>query len=532
MSNRKSTVFFGLLLVVIASIVAGMVLAARLDLSTSSSAQTLAAAPPMNSAPITGPVTATTFRDIAKTATPAVVNIRTESRQRTQDLTEFFGGGGGGGGNDLFERFFGGPGQGQGGRGQGQPGQPGQPGQGRQRDQLVQAAGTGFIIDKSGLILTNNHVVEGATKIVVSLYGEDDDQEYEARVIGRDPLTDSALIELTEKPTHTLPEIRFGDSAQMQPGDWVMAIGNPFGLAHTVSVGVISALERPFETTSQRRTPVLQTDAAINPGNSGGPLLNIRGEVIGMNTAIYTDARQAGNIGIGFAIPSNTVRELLPQLRGGKVTRGLIGVEVGQILREAVDEFGLKSRDGALVRRVNRGGPAAKAGLEPGDVIISFNGQPVKDSDQLPRLVTSTRPGATVPLRIVRDGQERTLSLTVGELNLDAEETRAARDTSGQGPSGEAPTGFGMTVDNLTPETARRFRSDETRGAVIIDIEQGSPAARAGLQPGDIIRRVGRTSINTAAEAQRELAKVPSSGTAFLLVSRGGDDTFITVTKE
>jgi serine protease Do len=514
--------FFGLLLVVIASIVAGMVLAARMDLSTSSSAQTLAAAPPMNSAPITGPVTATTFRDIAKTATPAVVNIRTESRQRTQELTDFFGGGGGGGGDDLLERFFGGPGRGG-------PGQP--QGQGRQRDQLVRAAGTGFIIDKSGLILTNNHVVEGASKIVVSLYGEDDDQEYEARIIGRDPLTDSALIELTEKPTHTLPEIKFGDSAQMQPGDWVMAIGNPFGLAHTVSVGVISALERPFETANQRRTPVLQTDAAINPGNSGGPLLNIRGEVIGMNTAIYTDSRQAGNIGIGFAIPSNTVRELLPQLRGGKVTRGLIGVEVGVIDRDAVDELGLKSRDGALVRRVNRGGPAAKAGIEPGDVILAFNGQPVKDSDQLPRLVTSTRPGTTVPLRIMREGQERTLSLTVGELNLDAEEARTARETT-QGPAGEAPTGFGMTIDNLTPDTARRLRLEETRGAVIIDVEQGSPAARAGLNPGDIIRRVGRTPINTAAEAQRELAKVPSKGTAFLLVNRGGEDTFITVTKE
>jgi serine protease Do len=267
MSNRKTTLFYALLLA-IASLAVGMVIASRLDLAPQSSAQTVGQTP-YNNAPITGTISATTFRDVAKAVTPAVVNIRTESRQRTQDLTEFFGGGG----DDLFNRFFG-----QGGGGQAQPRQ-------RPREQVVQAAGTGFIIDKSGLILTNNHVVEGATKIEVSLYGENDDQEYAARVIGRDPLTDSALIELTEKPTHTLPEIKFGDSSQVQPGDWVMAIGNPFGLAHTVSVGVISALERPFPTTEGRSTQVLQTDAAINPGNSGGPLLNIRGEVIGINSA-------------------------------------------------------------------------------------------------------------------------------------------------------------------------------------------------------------------------------------------------------
>jgi serine protease Do len=525
MSNRKSTMFFGLLLVVIVSIVAGMVLAARLDLSPSSSAQTIAA-PPMNSAPISGPVTATTFRDIAKLASPAVVNIRTESRQRTQDLNEFFGGGGG---NDLFERFFGQPG----------PGAPGAPGGGRNpapqprqpRERSVESAGTGFIIDKAGLILTNNHVVEGATRIVVSLYGEDDGEEYEARVIGRDPLTDSALIELTQKPNHTLPEIKFGDSSQMQPGDWVMAIGNPFNLAHTVSVGVVSALERPYQSVSQRNTPVIQTDAAINPGNSGGPLLNVRGEVIGINTAIYADPRQGGNIGIGFAIPINTVRELLPQLRGGKVTRGLIGVEVRPVDRDEVDEFGLKSREGAVVSRVSRSGPAAKAGIEPGDVILEFNGKPVKDSDELPRLVTTTKPGTTVPMRVSRFGQERTLNLTVGELNLEAEQARTAPDQA-PGPAGEAPTGFGIILENLTPEVARRLRLDDTSGAIISDVEEGSPAARSGLRPGDIVKRVRNVAVGTASEAQRELAKVPSGGTALLLVSRGGEDTFITVKKE
>src|SRR5262245_52422699 len=370
MSDRRFTWFYALLIAV-TSAAAALVIASRLGLSPESSAQTVAA-PAMNSAPLSGPVTATTFRDIAKRASPAVVNIRTESRQRTQDLSDFFGGGG-----DLFDRFFGPSG---GGGGRARP-------EARPRDQLVQAAGTGFIIDKSGLILTNNHVVEGATRIKVSLYGEDADQEYDAKIIGRDPLTDSALIELTEKPDHTLPAIEFGDSSQMQPGDWVMAIGNPFNLAHTVSVGVISAKERPFQVAEGRSAQVLQTDAAINPGNSGGPLLNVRGEVIGINTAIIADGRQSGNIGIGFAIPINTVRDLLPQLETGKVSHGRIGVTVGSVPREAVDEFGLKERKGAVISSVSPGSAAAKAGLEPGDVITSYNGKPVTGRDDLVRMV-------------------------------------------------------------------------------------------------------------------------------------------------
>jgi serine protease Do len=508
MSNRRNTWFYALL-IAMTSAAAALVIASRLGLAPESAAQTTLA-PPMNSAPITGALTAGTFRDVAKTVMPAVVNIRTESRQRQQDLSEFFGG------SDLFDRFF----------GQQEP-RGGQ----RPRDQVVQAAGTGFIIDKAGFILTNNHVVEGANKIKVSLYGEDDDQEYDARVIGRDPLTDSALIELTEKPDHTLPEAKFGDSSQMQPGDWVMAIGNPFGLAHTVSVGVISALERPFTVAEGRSAQVLQTDAAINPGNSGGPLLNLRGEVIGINTAIYTDARQQGNIGIGFAIPSNTVRELLPQLRTGKIVRGRIGVSVGPVLREAVDEFGLKDRKGAVVQSVAPDSAASKAGLEPGDVIIAFGGKPVTSRDELVRMVVNTKPGTTVPLRIVRDRQERTLSITVDELDLETETVARGgdRDTD---PAQETSSGFGITLQNVTPDLARRLRLEDRRGAVITDVEQGSPAARAGLQPGDVIVRVGQQAVESAGEAQRELARIASGGTAFLRVIRGGQETFVTVTKE
>jgi serine protease Do len=522
MSNRKTTFFYALL-IAIASLAVGMVIASRLGMSPDSTAQTTAL-PAANSAPITGALTATTFRDIAKVVSPAVVNIRTESRQRQQDLSDFFGGGGGGGG-DLFERFFGQP------RGQQQPQQPPQ----RPRDQIVQAAGTGFIIDKAGFILTNNHVVEGATKIEVSLYGSGDtDQEYAARVVGRDPLTDSALIELTEKPDHTLPEVKFGDSGQVFPGDWVMAIGNPFNLSHTVSVGIISAIERPFPVSEGRSAQVLQTDAAINPGNSGGPLLNMRGEVIGINTAIISGSSQPGNVGIGFAIPINVVRELLPQLRAGKITRGRIGVGIGTIPPDAVDEFGLKDRNGAVVLNIVPGGSAAKAGIEPGDVIIAYNGKPIRNRDELVSMVTATKPGTTVPVRVVRDKAERTISVTVDELDLEAENTTLRPDNQGPNDSPqETTTGFGLTLGNVTPDVRQRMRLDRNiEGAVVTDVDPGSPAARAGLAAGDIIVRVGRQEVRSAAEVSRELGRVPSKGTAFLRVLRNGQETFVSITKE
>jgi serine protease Do len=516
MSSRKTTLFYALLIAV-ASLAVGMVIASRLDLSPTSSAQTMAV-PPMNSAPLSGPVDASTFRNIAKAMSPAVVNIRSTSKQRAQEMTEFFGGS-----DDLLERFFGG----RGGGGNGNGRQPRQP-----REQETQAAGTGFVISKDGLILTNNHVVEGATKIEVTFFGEESDIFHEATLVGRDPLTDSALIQLKE-PKKDLAEVKFGDSAQMQPGDWVMAIGNPFGLAHTVSVGVISATARSFPIAQQRFADVLQTDAAINPGNSGGPLLNARGEVIGINTAIYTDARQQGNIGIGFAIPINTVRELLPQLRAGKVTRGVIGVSVSSVPVDALAEFGMKERKGALIGTVTRGGPAAKAGLEPGDVIIEFNGKPVKNRDELVAIVVLTKPGTTVPVKVLRDKQEKTIPLTVDELDLEEETTRAAARTPGIEPDDEPSEGFGITLSPLTAETAKQLRVPaDTEGVLVSDVEQGSSAFRAGIARGDVILRVNRRPVHTPQEASRALAQVPSNGTAFLLILRGGQETFVTVRKE
>jgi serine protease Do len=506
--------FYGLLIAV-ASLAVGMVLASRLDLSPVSMAQPTLNVPASNGAALSGPVDAATFRNIAKVVSPSVVNIRTESRQRSQELTEFFGGGG----DDLLERFFGG----QVPRGQ------------RQQPQITFSAGTGFIISKDGLILTNNHVVQDATKIEINLYGDDDDVRYEARVVGRDPLTDSALIELTEKPNRELPDVKFGDSAQMQPGDWVMAIGNPFSLSHTVSVGVVSAA-RPggLPVSDGRFADVIQTDAAINPGNSGGPLLNIRGEVVGINTAIYADARSQGNMGIGFAIPINVVRDLLPQLRTGKVTRGVIGVQVTDVPLNALAEFGLKERRGALVSVVNSGGPAARGGMEPGDVIIEFNGKRVERRDQLVNLVTATKPGSTVPVKVLRDRKELSLNITIDELDLENETTRTARRADPDAdPDVQETAGFGIDLGPLTADMARRLRlPPDTEGVLVRDVEPGSNAQRAGIGRGDVILEVNRRVVRTPQEASRALNEVQSGGTAFLLVLSQGQERFVTVRKD
>ena len=529
MSTRKTTLFYALLIAVSSAIV-GMVIASRLDLSPSSSAQSLTL-PPMNSAPITGSLDAQTFRNVAKAQSPMVVNIRTETRQRGQDVSDFFGGGGAPGGgapDDLFRRFFGQPDRGDQGDDRDTP-----RGNRRRRDQTTVAAGTGFIISKDGLILTNNHVVEGASKIEVSLYGEDADQLYEAKLVGRDALTDSALIQLTQKPNHTLPEAKFGDSSQVAAGDWVMAIGNPFGFRHTVTVGVISATERAYPVTDGRSSEMLQTDAAINPGNSGGPLLNLRGEVVGMNTAIISNGRAEGNIGIGFAVPINTIRNLLPQLHTGKVVRGRIGVQITAVPREGYEEFGLKSRTGAIVSSVMPGGAAQKAGLEPGDVIVEFNGRPITSTNELQSNVTSTKPGTSVPVKILRDKKERTVNVTIDELDLEAEQTgRQSRRGQPDEPTEQGGDSFGLTLGNLTPQTSRRLQIPSGQsGAVITDVDPNGPSAGA-LRPGDVILSVNRQAVSNAQEAGRALQGVQSGRIAQILVWRDGGEVFVTVKKE
>ena len=505
MSKRLATLGSAALIAV-TSMAIGIIIASRFDMAPASSAQTQTfTAPPMNSEPLSGPIDAGTFREIARTQASMVVNIRTESLRAGGGPNDFFGG------NDQFRRFFGVPG----------------PDQEQQEEETVPGMGTGFVIDDSGLILTNNHVVAEATKIEIDFFGDEDGTYYEARVLGRDPLTDSALLELTERPDGQLSVAQFGDSDQMEPGDWVMAIGNPFGYGHTVTVGVISAVGRPYRSVPGRSQDVLQTDAAINPGNSGGPLLNIRGEVIGINTAIVSD--RPSNVGIGFAIPSNIVRELLTELRGGKVTRGRIGVQIYDVEdAEDAEALGLSSEMGAIVSAVAEDGPASQAGMRPGDVIVAYDGEPVDDTRELQNRVVTTRPGTTVPVRVVRDGEELTLNVTIEELDFDVE----ARGPEAESPE-ELSEGFGMTLRDLTPQAAARLRlPDGTTGAIVADLQRRGAAAAGGVRAGDVILSINRVEVGSAAAAVRELNSVESGRAAFLLIQRGDEQVFLQIRKE
>jgi serine protease Do len=318
----------------------------------------------------------------------------------------------------------------------------------------------------------------------------------------------------------------------MQPGEWVRAIGNPFGLSLTVTVGVISALGRPLGGVNGRRQNMLQTDAAINPGNSGGPRLNIRGEVVGINTAIYTDAARAANIGIGFATPINAIRDLLPQLRTGKITRGVIGVEVNvdPLSKEVADGLGLPNANGALLRTIRPSGPAAKAGLEPGDVIVEFNGRPVKDSDALVAMVVNTKPGTSVPVTIYRNKQRKSINVTVDELDLSAEQNAQASPNTPR--SEPATTGFGMEIDSITPDIAQELQLPRGKGgAVISRVERNSPAANAGLAPNDVILEVNRQPVTSVGQVTSALQGIGSGQTVFLLVWRNGSEVFVPMTK-
>ena len=501
MKSTARTTFVSALLLAVTFTAIGMVIASRFNMTPASSAQTIQA--PVNNAPITGELTATTFREIAATQTGMVVNIRIAARQSSTDLNDFFGGG-----NDFFRRFFGDP-----------PQQP--------PDETIRSAGTGFVIHPSGLILTNNHVVDNATTIEVDFFGDDDRDFYEARVLGTDPLSDSALLELVETPDWELPTATFGDSSQMAPGDWVMAIGNPFGQGHSVTVGVISAIGRGVRAVPGRNIDMLQTDAAINPGNSGGPLLNIRGDVIGMNTSIITD--RIGNVGIGFAVPINTVLELLDQLRDGRVTRGMIGVSIANVPREGYEVLGLDEPYGVTVNSVNDDGPADDAGMRPGDVIVAYDGDPVGNTEDLQARVVATAPETEVEVDIIRDLEPMTLTVTIGELNLDQERASVMTTDTGE----QTSEGFGMTLQNLTPRTRRQLDvPDDTSGVVVSDVTRGGNAEATGVQPGDVILRINRAEVSSVSEAIELLNGIESERTAFLLVQRGEERVFLQVEKD
>ena len=511
--SRSRTTF--ICAVAAAAMLAGMAIASHFELASPLAAQGGRRSAP-NDAPLAGNLTPTTFRDIADAQTGMVVTIWTQRsmpqssrRDFFGDREEFFRGG-----EEFFRRFFERPAP--------EPDRP--DGDDEEETTRPSATGTGFIIDGAGLILTNNHVVENAAGIEVQFFGED--ERYEARVLGRDRLTDSALLELVEQPDRELPVATLGDSSRMAPGDWVMAIGAPFGLSHTVTVGVVSALSRPLRPVPGRTNEMLQTDAAINPGNSGGPLLNIRGEVIGMNTAIISD--RAANTGVGFAVPINTVVDLLDELRGGKVTRGVIGVQIGDVPRAGYEVLGLDEPRGVIVSTVAPGGPAHAADMAPGDVIVAYAGEPVEDSADLQGRVVATRPGTRVAVDVVRDGEPVTLDVTVGELDLDSEGRGAA-----VAAAEESSEGFGMTLQDLTPQATRRLGVPaDTVGAVVTDVERGSAAEAGGLQAGDVVLRVNRVDVGSATEAGAELDAIASGRTAFLLVQRRGMRLFLQVEKE
>lgn len=504
MNQKKSGVFYGIL-IAFASMAMGMVIASRLDLVPRSSAGPLNI-PTTNSAPLTGAIDAGTFRTIAKDRNPSVVSITALKHQQQPDMSELF----------QIPGFR-----------QQAPNRRPRNSQG----ELVAAGGSGFIIDKvNGYILTNNHVVDGAENIEVRLFNSDRQSDpLTAKVVGRDVLTDSALIQLTSLPKTPLTETAFGDSSQLQPGDWVMAIGSPFSYSNTVTVGVVSAVSRvsgELNPVPGRDLEMIQTDAAINHGNSGGPLFNLRGEVVGINTAIISNSETGGNLGIGFAVPINTVKEILKQLQTGKVARGRIGVQVQKARIDPADlkDLGLSNTNGAVIGLVNPGGPGAKAGMKVGDIVTEFNGKAVTDSNSLVDMVVHTTPGTTVPMKIVRDTKPMTLNVTIEELNVD-DELKQSQPTAAEPDATPEPkeTGFGMTIEPLTPQLSRRLQVPAGRGGVVVsDMDPRGAAAQGGLIPGDVILSINSRAVSSADDAIKVLEQVATGRIARVVAWRAG----------
>ncbi|HET8997880.1 MAG TPA: DegQ family serine endoprotease, partial [Acetobacteraceae bacterium] len=377
---------------------------------------------------------------------------------------------------------------------------PGQGGAAPQPEQHLQSLGSGFIIDPAGLVVTNNHVIEGADQITVTLQ---DGTTLKASVVGRDDVGDIALLRV--KPTKPLPSVSFGDSAKERVGDWVLAIGNPFGLGGTVTAGIISARGRNIHQGPY--DDFLQTDAPINQGNSGGPLFNMDGQVIGMNTAIYS--RSGGSVGIGFSIPSNMVKDVVEQLHQyGHPRRGWLGVRIQQVTPDIAESLGLKQPRGALVAGVNDGGPADKAKLHNGDVILKFNNEDVKDMHALPRIVAEASVGKTVPVVVWRDGKDVTLQATLAEKPDDIKTATAPAPK----PALDQPTaiaGLGMKLAPLSPALRQKYQlGADQKGVVVTDVEPKGPAAERGLKPGDVIVEVQQGEVGTPAEVQQRIEGV------------------------
>src|SRR5262245_9873922 len=440
------------------------------------------------------------FTELAQHVAPSVVNISTTQEVKGSSGGPRLGPGAPGAPEgdpfheffEPFERFFGPP---------------------RRTPYKAKSLGSGFVIDRAGFILTNNHVVENADEIVVKLSTS---KEFKAKVVGRDPKTDIALIEI--HGASDLTPVTLGDSDGLKVGQWVVAIGNPFGLEHTVTAGIVSAMGRHINQGPYDN--FIQTDAAINPGNSGGPLLNTRGEVVGINTAIFS--RGGGNIGIGFAIPISLAKEIVPQLKEkGHVTRGWLGVMIQKVTPDIAESLGLEESKGALVADVVKEGPAEAAGLKQGDVIVEFDGKPVNDSAELPLLVARTPVGKSVKVKVIRDKSAETFTIKIAELK-EEEVAQAGTGTTED---------LGLTVQTLTPELAETLGLDRSlKGVVVTQVEPDGPAAEAGLRRGDVILEVNRKQVKDV-EAYRKAMKATGKGKSVLFLVRRGENTIFLAVK-
>ena len=420
------------------------------------------------------------FSELAEEVRTGVVNIQVSKKVKHVGFEKF--GGNPFGDRNPFGDFFG-------------------PFEGNQPDRKQQGVGSGFIMSKEGYILTNNHVVEDADQIKVKLAGG---KEFDGKIVGRDPKTDLALVKI--EGDSDLQPLKLGNSDDLKVGNWVVAVGSPFGLEQTVTAGIVSAKGRVIGSGPYDN--FIQTDASINPGNSGGPLINLQGEVVGINTAIIASGQ-----GIGFAIPINMAKEIAPQLqKRGHVTRGLLGVAIQDVTPELAKSLGLKESKGALVSQVVPGGPADKAGIEQGDVIVNFDGRTVDDSKDLPRIVASTPVGKTVTVKLLRDGKEVERQAKVGEME---EENTSETAKSPIHPS------LGVTVQNLTPQIARELGLKKSAGVVVTGVEPGSPAAEAMIQAGDVIQAVNRKPVKNVDDFVKIVEKAKGGGSLLLLVQRG-----------
>ena len=470
-------------------------------------AAALSARPPLGSA-----ASLDIFRDIAHGATPGVVNINTKKLvrgQRSGSFRDFFG-------DDMLDRFFGpqGP-QGQGPRDRGGDAE------------TQRSLGSGFVVDKDGYILTNRHVIEGADQISVTL---SNGRTYEAKLVGKDARTDVALIKI--EPKEALTILALGNSDQTDVAEWVMAIGNPFGLwgdgqvgGPSVTVGVVSFKGRSVGL-GVRGTAVdmIQTDASINPGNSGGPLLNTRGEVIGINTMIITNGPQQSS-GVGFAVPINVAKEILPQLRTkGRVVRGWLGVQIQPVTEALARSYHLKDAKGAIIADVTDGSPADKAGLKPDDVVIGVDGRPVTDNSDLTSYIASRPPDSTVHLKILRNGAEKDVAVTLGTFPEEGP-TRADGRSESEGRSHQ-----GMTLENLSADTASQLQLPRGfKGVVVTQVEPGGNAEDAGLQRGDVIVSVNGETVDEVGDVEKQLEKAKADGVARIRFRRGNQYSFTTL---